>query len=51
MEELILAFVVISIAILANVFWYKKIDSKTWVVYGIYSLIIVILFLCILIGK
>lgn len=45
MEELILAFVVISIAILAIIFWHKKINPETTWIYGLYVLSVVIIFL------
>lgn len=37
-------FLVIG-SILAVVFWYKKIDSETAIIYGIYTILINIIFL------
>lgn len=45
MEEIIWIIMVITFAILCNIYWYKKINRKTAIVYGIYELVIITLFL------
>lgn len=44
-EKIVLTVIVVLTAFCTNIFWYKKIDSETWGIYGIYSIIVIILFL------